>query len=83
MRPIHGGAVMKPVGSKAVRESILKYEPTLSVHGHIHESRGVAKLGRTLSINPGSSYSDGVLQGAVLDLNEKKGKVGKYILVNG
>jgi hypothetical protein len=83
MRPIHGGAVMKPVGSKAVRESILKYEPALSVHGHIHESRGVAKLGRTLAINPGSSYTDGVLQGAVLDLNEKKGKVGKYILVNG
>jgi Icc-related predicted phosphoesterase len=83
MRPIYGGAVMKPVGSKAVRESILKYEPVLSVHGHIHESRGVAKLGRTLAINPGSSYTDGVLQGAVLDLNEKKGKVGKYILVNG
>jgi len=74
---------MKPVGSKAVRESILKYAPVLSVHGHIHESRGVAKLGRTLSMNPGSSYTDGVLQGAVLDLNEKKGKVAKYILVNG
>ena len=83
MRPIHGGAVMKPVGSKAVREAILKYSPVLSVHGHIHESRGVAKLGRTLAMNPGSSYTDGVLQGAVLDLNEKKGKVGRYILVNG
>jgi uncharacterized protein len=74
---------MKPVGSKAVREAILKYEPVLSVHGHIHESRGTAKLGRTLSMNPGSSYTDGVLQGAVLDLNEKKGKVTRYILVNG
>ncbi len=41
---------MKPVGSKAVREAILKYEPMLSVHGHIHESRGTAKLGRTLSM---------------------------------
>jgi Icc-related predicted phosphoesterase len=68
---------------RPIRESILKYEPTLSVHGHIHESRGVAKLGRTLAMNPGSSYTDGVLQGAVIDLNEKKGKVGKYILVNG
>lgn len=83
MRPIHGGAVMKPVGSKAVRAAIEKYEPALSVHGHIHESRGVTKLGRTLSMNPGSSYTDGVLQGAVLDLNEKKGKVSRYILVNG
>jgi Icc-related predicted phosphoesterase len=83
MRPTHGGAVMKPVGSKAVREAILKYQPILSVHGHIHESRGVTKLGRTLSMNPGSSYTDGVLQGAVLDLNEKKGKVARYIMVNG
>jgi uncharacterized protein len=83
LRPTHGGAVMKPVGSTAVRNSILRYEPVLSVHGHIHESRGIAKMGRTLAMNPGSSYSDGVLQGAVIDLNEKKGKVGKYILVNG
>jgi len=83
LRPVHGGAVMKPVGSTAVREAILRYQPPLSVHGHIHESRGVCKLGRTLSLNPGSSYSDGVLQGAILELNEKKGKVGKYILVNG
>jgi uncharacterized protein len=83
MRPIHGGAVMKPVGSTAVKAAILKYQPILSVHGHIHESKGVLRLGRTLSMNPGSSYTDGVLQGAVLDLNEKKGKVTRYILVNG
>ena len=83
MRPIHGGAVMKPVGSTAVKAAIQKYQPILSVHGHIHESKGVLRLGRTLTMNPGSSYSDGVLQGAVLDLNEKKGKVTRYILVNG
>jgi uncharacterized protein len=83
MRPIHGGAVMKPVGSTAVRAAILKYQPPLSLHGHIHESKGVRKLGRTMAMNPGSSYTDGVLQGAVLDLNEKKGKVTRYILVNG
>jgi uncharacterized protein len=83
MRPIHGGAVMKPVGSTAVKAAIQKYQPILSVHGHIHESKGVLRLGRTLTMNPGSSYSDGVLQGAVLDLNEKKGKVARYILVNG
>ena len=83
LRPTHGGAVMKPVGSTAVRAAILKYQPMLSVHGHIHESKGVKKLGRTLAMNPGSSYTDGVLQGALLDLNEKKGKVARYILVNG
>ncbi|MGE5137348.1 MAG: metallophosphoesterase family protein [Gemmatimonadota bacterium] len=83
LRPTHGGAVMKPVGSKAVREAILRYQPLLSVHGHIHESRGVARLGRTLAVNPGSVYGDGVLQGALLELNPKKGKVQKYLLVNG
>ncbi|HEU5419437.1 MAG TPA: hypothetical protein VFV41_17235 [Streptosporangiaceae bacterium] len=83
MRPMHGGAVMKPVGSTAVRDAILRHQPLLSVHGHIHESRGVKRMGRTLAINPGSVYGDGVLQGAVIDLDPKKGKVGKYILVNG
>src|SRR5580698_4433036 len=82
MRPKHGGAVLEPVGSTAVRDSILHYQPMLSVHGHIHESRGVAKLGRTLTVNPGSSYGDGVLQAALIDMNPKNGKV-KYVLVNG
>jgi Icc-related predicted phosphoesterase len=83
LRPVHGGAVMKPVGSTAVRDAINRYQPMLSVHGHIHESRGVKRMGRTLAINPGSVYGDGVLQGAVLELNAKKGKVTKYLLVNG
>ncbi len=82
MRPIHGGAVMKPVGSVAVRDAIQRYQPLLSVHGHIHESRVIWKSGRTLAVNPGSSYNDVVLQGALLELNEKKGKV-KHQLVNG
>jgi uncharacterized protein len=83
LRPVHGGAVMKPVGSTAVRDAIVRFQPMLSVHGHIHESRGVKKMGRTLAINPGSVYGDGVLQGALLELNAKKGKVTKYLLVNG
>jgi Icc-related predicted phosphoesterase len=83
LRPTHGGAVMKPVGSTAVRNAILEHQPLLSVHGHIHESRGIKRLGRTLAINPGSVYGDGVLQGAVIDLDAKKGKVSRYILVNG
>jgi uncharacterized protein len=83
LRPTHGGAVMNPVGSTAVRDAILKHQPMLSVHGHIHESRGIKKLNRTLAINPGSVYGDGVLQGAVLDLDVKKAKVSRYLLVNG
>jgi uncharacterized protein len=83
LRPIAGGAVMKPVGSTAVRDAIMKHQPMLSVHGHIHESRAVKRMGRTLAINPGSVYGDGVLQGALIELNAKKGKVAKYLLVNG
>jgi uncharacterized protein len=83
LRPIHGGAVMKAVGSVAVRDAINKHQPLLSVHGHIHESRGVKKMGRTLAINPGSVYGDGVLQGAVIELDVKKAKVSRYLLVNG
>src|SRR5450432_1781370 len=83
LRPIHGGEVMKPVGSMAVRDSIMKHQPMLSVHGHIHESRGIKKMGRTLAINPGSVYGDGVLQGALIELDPKKAKVSRYILVNG
>ena len=80
---MHGGAVMKPVGSTAVRDAILKHQPMLSVHGHIHESRAIKRMGRTMAINPGSVYGDGVLQGAVLELDKKKAKVSRYLLVNG
>jgi uncharacterized protein len=74
---------MKPVGSTAVRDAILKHQPMLSVHGHIHESRAIKRMGRTMAINPGSVYGDGVLQGAVLELDKKKAKVSRYLLVNG
>jgi Icc-related predicted phosphoesterase len=45
----------------------------LGLHGHIHESRGAVRLGRTLSINPGSEYGDGILRGALIDLDGRKG----------
>jgi len=83
LRPMHGGAVMKPVGSTAVRDAILAHQPMLSVHGHIHESRAIRRMGRTLAINPGSVYGDGVLPGAVLELDPKQKKVTRYLLVNG
>jgi Icc-related predicted phosphoesterase len=69
-----GGAITGPVGSTAVRDAILHYQPLLSLHGHIHESRGTQKLGRTVSINPGSSYSDWSLQGVIVDLDGAKVK---------
>jgi uncharacterized protein len=63
-----GHTVMKPVGSTAVRKVIEELQPLLALHGHIHESRGAKKLGRTLCINAGSEYSEGVLRGALITL---------------
>ena len=61
---------------------LVTYQPMLSLHGHIHESRGEARIGRTLAINPGSEYSEGVLRGAIITLSRKKGVRG-YQLVAG
>ena len=83
MNYVAGGQALIPVGSRAVRESILAYGPVLSLHGHIHEGKGAVKLGRTLAVNPGSSYEDGVLQAAIVDLDVKKGEVKRYLLING
>jgi Icc-related predicted phosphoesterase len=83
MRYVSGGQALIPVGSKAIRDAILEYGPALSLHGHIHEGRGAVKLGRTLAVNPGSTYEEGVLQAAIVDLDEKKGEVKRYLLING
>jgi uncharacterized protein len=74
--------VMESVGSEAVRRVIERHQPLLSLHGHIHESRGAIKIGKTLCINPGSEYADGVLQGALVELNARKG-IKKYQLPSG
>ncbi|MGD0177019.1 MAG: metallophosphoesterase [Candidatus Bathyarchaeia archaeon] len=84
LRPVveGGGAVrMIHVGSAAVRTAIEKHQPLLSLHGHIHESRGFVKIGRTLCINPGSEYGEGILRGVLLNLDEKR--VKNYILTQG
>jgi uncharacterized protein len=63
-----GHTVMAPVGSTAVRKVIEDLQPLLGLHGHVHESRGTKMLGRTLCINAGSEYSEGVLRGALITL---------------
>lgn len=57
-----------PVGSKAVREAIKRYQPVVGLHGHIHESKGAQKIGATMCLNPGSDYSADVLRGAIVDI---------------
>ena len=69
-----GQMQMAPVGSKAVRAAIEAHGPLLGLHGHIHESRGVFKVGRTTCINPGSEYTEGILRGVIVTLEETKVK---------
>jgi uncharacterized protein len=77
-----GSPVITGVGSSAVRDAITTYQPMMSLHGHIHESRGEARIGKTLALNPGSEYSEGVLRGVIITLSQKKGLRG-YQLVSG
>jgi len=69
--PVEGG-----VGSSAVRAALERWQPMLGLHGHIHESRGEVKLGRTVALNPGSEYGEGVLRGVLVTLSERKGLRG-------
>lgn len=84
LRPIvKGGSVeMGSAGSQAVRDLIEKYQPPLALHGHIHESRGTVRIGDTVCINPGSEYGEGVLHGALVVLDKKKG-LRNHQLVSG
>ena len=76
-----GQAQMVPVGSTAVREFIEETQPLLGLHGHVHESAGSTHIGRTLCINPGSEYTQGVLDGAIIGL--AAGGVRSHQFVSG
>ncbi len=67
-----GSVVMVPVGSKAVRKMIEKYQPFIGLHGHIHESSGSMKIGRTHCVNPGSEYAEGILRGFLIEFKGSK-----------
>jgi Icc-related predicted phosphoesterase len=53
----------------------------IGLHGHIHESPAAAKIGRTLCVNPGSEYAEGMLRGVLLNLSD--GNVESYQLTRG
>jgi Icc-related predicted phosphoesterase len=76
------GRSLVPVGSTAVRDAILQHQPLLTLHGHIHEGKGTARLGKTLAINAGSLYEQGVLQGALVNLDRRRG-LRSYMLTTG
>jgi uncharacterized protein len=83
LRPVHrgGNPVMTSAGSTAVRALIEQYSPVLGLHGHIHEGRGIAHIGSTVCVNPGSNYSEGVLNGSLIKLQD--GHVADVQLTHG
>ena len=83
LKPVVEGGEMAvaPAGSTAIRAAIEKYQPLLGLHGHIHESKGFVNIGRTLCINPGSEYSEGILRGVIVELGD--GKIKNYLLTQG
>jgi len=77
-----GEMLLAPVGGHSVRALIERHEPLLGLHGHVHEGRGRAKIGRTVCFNPGSDYQQGVLRGVLVRLSPRKG-VRDYTFTTG
>jgi Icc-related predicted phosphoesterase len=69
-----GQVVLYGAGSQSVRRAIEIHQPLLSLHGHIHESGGAVRIGRTLSVNPGSEYGEGILRGCLIALEKDRVK---------
>jgi Icc-related predicted phosphoesterase len=82
-RPVieNGMPVEIPAGSTAVREAIEQFQPLLGLHGHIHESKGDPRIGRTLCLNPGSDYASGRLHGVLVDVTPDR--VERHIFTEG
>jgi len=75
-----GQVVMKSAGSPAVKAFIDRVQPMLSLHGHIHESPGHVRNGRTLMINAGSEYAEGIMKAAIINL--ENGRVKGHMLIS-
>jgi uncharacterized protein len=84
LRPVvdASGIQATSAGSTAVRELIQDLQPVVGLHGHVHESPGASKLGSTVCLNPGSDYQDGVLRGAIVELDTEQG-LRSWQLVQG
>jgi Icc-related predicted phosphoesterase len=76
-----GQPVMYGAGSTAVRAALERHQPLLGLHGHIHESQSAARMGRTLCINPGSEYGEGVLRGCLISIAD--GAIKGYQMTTG
>ncbi|MUM64943.1 hypothetical protein D1867_06750 [Acidianus infernus] len=50
------------------------------LHGHIHESRAFDKIGKTIVLNPGSEFSEGILHAAYVVLEDGRVKAHQFII---
>lgn len=84
LRPVVevSGLRLTSVGSTAVRALIEEVQPVLGLHGHVHEAAAAQSLGRTLCVNPGSEYGEGILRGAIVELDRERG-VRRWQLTHG
>lgn len=65
-------AAGKHYGSKLIRRVIDSWQPLVHIGGHIHEGRGLDRLGKTICINIGSVHEG---RAAVITLDGKKAKI--------
>lgn len=57
-------------GCQSLNDIIKEHQPLLGLHGHVHEGRAKINIGDTVCINPGSVYPEGILQGAMITLED-------------
>jgi Icc-related predicted phosphoesterase len=55
------------IGSVAIRRYIEESQPLLSLSGHVHESPGIDRIGRTVIANPGAFFDTGDYLEATID----------------
>ncbi len=74
VQAVLGQVQYQAVGSTAVRDIEAERQPLVGLHGHIHESSGIRRLGkrRGVILNPGSDYSTGALNGALVSLQKDR-----------
>lgn len=76
-----GQVQMTSAGSSTCRTAIETYQPMLGIHGHVHESKGIVKIGRTLCVNPGSEYAEGILRGFLAEIDGDR--IRSYMMTSG
>jgi Icc-related predicted phosphoesterase len=76
LKDAHKKVKGKHYGSKMSRKIIDKYQPVLSLSGHIEEGFGMQRLGKTICVNTGSIHHG---KGSIIGINDN-GKINvKFI----